>query len=603
MQGDFRVDGYDIEGLLGAGPAGEVWLAREQASDAQAALKRVRPRDAGAQEEAGRIVSALEPLKHPHLLRIREMLPYDREVVFVLDYAEGGSLGQLLLARPTLDPGEVVTVATAMAAALEAIHRCGVVHGDVTPENVLFTAGARPLLADAALLRLVEGGEAGTVGYSDPAGHDGAPPTPAGDVYGLAAVCYTALTGTTPEPGLGRRPLHQVAPGVPPALAHIVEAGLQAQPAQRPALRQFAAQLAAACPSVPVRFPADPGGEDAAPFGPNLGPGTAGDFGLGAGPAAGRTSGADTGSGTAGEPTAQRGGWDPTRGSGTSPRAGRSAAVPDFPSAYGDPAAQADAMATGADSGEDQQTGRSGRSDRSGPLGLFGRPGRTRGRGTADSENAKDGGDSEGTKDGGDTDDTDDTDADDAERSGGSRRLLMLIGIPLLLVVVAVSGVLGWRAVREPAPDPKPTSTMAAMTPEEARWAKVLDELDVRRARAWKEWNRALLAQVFTPGSGPLSKDLDEMQTYAQNDVTSVDGLRTPIRSLHVVSKTSDRVVVETVSQLQPYRIRIDGNYYPHDGGPPRRFRVTLQRSGSAGGWLIADTTQLAETTPAEPSR
>ena len=40
------------------------------------------------------------------------MLPYEREVVFVLDYAEGGSLGQLLLARPALDPGEVVTVAT-----------------------------------------------------------------------------------------------------------------------------------------------------------------------------------------------------------------------------------------------------------------------------------------------------------------------------------------------------------------------------------------------------------------------------------------------------------------------------------------------------------
>ncbi|MET9020355.1 serine/threonine-protein kinase [Actinopolymorpha sp. NPDC004070] len=594
MQGDFRVDGYDIEGLLGAGPAGEVWLARERSSGAQAALKRVRPRGTDALEDAGRIVSALESLDHPHVLRIREMLPYEREVVFVLDYAEGGSLGQLLLARPTLDPGEVVTVATAMASALEAVHRRGMVHGDVTPENVLFTADARPLLADAGLLRLVDGGEAGTVGYSDPAGHDGSPPTPAGDVYGLAAVCYTALTGTTPEPGLGRRPLHQVAPGVPPALAHVVEAGLQAQPAQRPAMTQFGAQLAAACPSTSVRFPSGFGAEDSSPFGPNLGPGTGrtdvgadsgadfgADFGIGGGPATGRASGTSGGSRPAGEPAAGRGGWDPTRGSAARPRA--DAPAPDFPSVHGDSGTVAgDAgHATGfEDSTEQEPTGRSWRLRRSS------RSGRAT---PVDSGEAGKGAD-------------DREDAEDTEGSG-RRRLLMLVGIPLLLVVVAVSGVLGWRAVREPGPDPTPTSTVAAMSPEEARWAKVLDGLDVRRARAWKEWNRALLAQVYTPGSPPLKDDLDRMRDYERRGgVTSVDGLRTPIRSLHVVSQSADRVVVDTESQLQPYRMRVDGNYYPHDGGPPKRFRITLERSGS-GGWLIAASRQLTGTTPAEPSR
>ncbi|SDT07573.1 serine/threonine protein kinase [Actinopolymorpha singaporensis] len=598
MQGDFRVDGYDIEGLLGAGPAGEVWLAREQASGTQAALKRVRPRDLAAQEEAGRIVSALESLDHPHVLRIREMLPYEREVVFVLDYAEGGSLGQLLLARPALDPGEVVTMATAMADALQAVHRRGVVHGDVTPENVLFTADARPLLADAGLLRLVEGGEAGTVGYSDPAGSDGTPPTPAGDVYGLAAVCYTALTGTPPEPGLRRRPLHQVAPGVPPALAHIVEAGLQAHPAQRPAMADLGAQLAAACPSVPVRFPSGLGADDSLPFGPNPGPGTGADFGIGAGPAPGRASGSRPGSGRAGEPAAERGGReDPARGSETGRRTD-APAPPDFPSALGDFAANAVGATTDPDSAEHEPTGRSWRPRRSG---RSGRSGRVE---AADSEDAEDGGDAGEPED-----------AEDDGSSDRARRLLMLGGIPLLLVVVAVSGVLGWRAVREPGPDPTSTSTptsaptstptptrASAMSPAEARWAKVLDELDLRRARAWKEWNRGLLEQVYTPGSSPMSQDLADMQTYAQQGVTSVDGLRTPILSLHVVSQSSDRVVVDAESQLRPYRVRIDGNYYPHDGKPPKRFRITLERSDS-GGWLIAASKEIAGTTPAEPAR
>ena len=128
MQGDFRVEGYDIEGLLGAGPAGEVWLAREESSGAQVALKRLRPRDAAAHDEARRIVALLESLRHPHLLPIREMLSLGDELVFVLDYAEGGSLAQLVLVRGQLDPGEVVGMATAVASALSAVHAEGMVH-------------------------------------------------------------------------------------------------------------------------------------------------------------------------------------------------------------------------------------------------------------------------------------------------------------------------------------------------------------------------------------------------------------------------------------------------------------------------------------------
>ncbi|MGW5358670.1 serine/threonine protein kinase [Actinopolymorpha pittospori] len=586
MQGDFHVEGYDIEGLLGAGPAGEVWLAREQSSGAHAALKRVRPRDTDAQDEARRIVAALESLAHPHLVRIREMLPYGGELVFVLDYAEGGSLGQLLLARATLDPGEVVTVATALAGALDVLHRRGLTHADVTPENVLFTADARPLLADAGLLALVEGGESGTVGYTDPAGQDGSPASPAGDVYGLAAVCYTALTGAPPEPGYGHRPLHQVAPGVPSALAHIVEAGLQSKPNLRPSAAQFGAQLAAACPSAPVRFPSMPTtlGDSPSPFAGDLGTGSSSSFGeqdpfvIGGGGSA-----PERGSGPAPGP---RSGAGPGPGPGLSPGPG--------PGPMGDPRSGGDPATSGLPAGFP------------GPPPSFPAPHQGVPSGGGDGRSARD--------------DRDRDEGDDEETSRRPRLLLLAIGVPVLLVAVGVGGVIGWRAVRDDAPpDPTPTSQtrttpsvpapppqppVPSSTPRnaaEARWTAVLNQLDQKRAEAYRTWDQQVLGEVYKPGSDALGEDLDNMRDYAQQNVTSVVNLRTPILSLDVVSQSPERVVVDAVSQLQPYRLEIGGNLYPHDGGTAKRFRMTLEPNGS-GGWLIAASRQIGPA-PTEPAR
>lgn len=255
MQGDFEVEGYNIEGLLGAGASGELWLARDQSSRDQVALKRFRPRDDEAKQAARRMVSVLEQLEHPGLLRVREMLPHGDDFVLVLDYAEGGTLDQLMMARGTLHPGELVTIATTLSDALSTLHDRGLVHGEVTPESIVFTADGRPLLTDLGLLALIDGGELlGTLGYTDPAaGEHGT--TAGSDVYGLAAVCYTALSGTTLDPQQQRRPLHQVAPGVPPGLAHAVEAGLQADPTARPSASSFGQQLRAAAEPEPIRFP------------------------------------------------------------------------------------------------------------------------------------------------------------------------------------------------------------------------------------------------------------------------------------------------------------------------------------------------------------
>jgi serine/threonine protein kinase len=232
MGADFGVDGYELIGLLVADESGELWDARELSTGSRVALRRLTVGGGSAQDKARRLVSVLGRVGHPGLLRVREVIPRESELVVVLDPAERGDLTSLLLLRGRLDPGEVATIGSAAASALAALHGHGLVHGGVTTSAICFDADGQPLVAEPAI---------------DP---DDA--IPAGDVRGLATVCYTALTGVPlDEP---RRPLPEVAPGVPAALAHAVEAGLADEPADRPSMTSFGAQLRAAVQPTPVRF-------------------------------------------------------------------------------------------------------------------------------------------------------------------------------------------------------------------------------------------------------------------------------------------------------------------------------------------------------------
>src|SRR5690606_5016031 len=184
--------------------------------------------------------------------RVRELLPLDEELVLVLEHIEGGTLGQLLLVRGTLDPGEVVTLGATVASALAAAHERGLVHGDLSPDTILLSADGTPMVSGLAFGRLAAPSDDEEPNpYLDPAETQESEPTPAGDVYSLAAICYMALTGLVPRPK-GHRPVHQVAPGVPPGLAHAVEAGLQRAWDMRPHMGQFGTLLEASCRRAPI---------------------------------------------------------------------------------------------------------------------------------------------------------------------------------------------------------------------------------------------------------------------------------------------------------------------------------------------------------------
>ncbi len=273
--------GYEVHHRLGAGATGQVWLAREDRTGDLVALKRLHdPGDAAGRERLLREASLLAGFRHDHVIRLRAVETDGAAApVLVLDHAAGGSLAALLARRGRLEPGEVVTVAAPLAEALAEAHSRGLVHGDVTPGNVLFDAGGRPLLADLGVARLVgeqPGVVESTADYLDPAVAAGGGPTPATDVHALAAVCHHMLTGAPPYAGdslvqvlraaaAGERgSLRALAPTAPVTLVDAVESGLAVDPEARPMAAALAEALLAAVPAQPVQLrgvgsaPADP---------------------------------------------------------------------------------------------------------------------------------------------------------------------------------------------------------------------------------------------------------------------------------------------------------------------------------------------------------
>jgi hypothetical protein len=265
------VPGYLLEALLGRGGSGEVWQAVPRRGGAPVAVKVLV---AGDPERQAREAALLGELDHPHLVRLVEVVHQPRRggaarVALVLELLPGGSLAALLARRGRLRPGEVVTAIAPVAAALAHAHGNGVVHGDLSPGNIVFTAEGRPVLTDLGVARVLGESAAGEVtpAYVDPTVARGGAPGPASDVFGVAAAAFHALTGIAPwnaatatdtltVAAVGELPdLRELAPGAPPELIEVISRGLAADPHDRGSAAAFALDLRHACRPEPVRLP------------------------------------------------------------------------------------------------------------------------------------------------------------------------------------------------------------------------------------------------------------------------------------------------------------------------------------------------------------
>ena len=264
-----EVPGYDVGRLLGRGGSADVWLAREQRTGTDIALKCFRTAGGAtaggsaaiSEDEVRREIRILSVLDHQHLIRAHgtvRLADPGGAIALTMDYASGGSLAQLVGARGGLSVGETVTVLTPIAQALGYLHRQGFTHSDVSPGNVLFTGQGKPMLSDVGIARMLgdpgRPGSAGTHGFLDPSPVDAvrAGLQPERDVYSAAALGWFCLTGTAPGRTADRPPLSLLVPGIPRDLAAALEAGLNEDRRLRPDALALAAAVYRSAEPQPV---------------------------------------------------------------------------------------------------------------------------------------------------------------------------------------------------------------------------------------------------------------------------------------------------------------------------------------------------------------
>ncbi|MFD8455904.1 serine/threonine-protein kinase [Streptomyces antimycoticus] len=265
--GDKVAGRYLLQEPIGRGGMGVVWRAHDELLDRQVAVKCARPDDDRAALRLTSEARNAARLHHPHIVSVFDFVEESEVCWIVMEYVSGGSLADMVRDRGALTPEEAGSIGCQIATALAKSHAEGVVHGDVTPENVLITEEGVAKLTDFGISRALwsevtmtrSGGVRGKPLYLPPEVARGDAADRKSDVFSLGATLYAAIEGRSPY-GEASHLMAYVAraiegyietPHRAGPLADPLTALLNVEPKRRPSADQAARLLRRAAPSSP----------------------------------------------------------------------------------------------------------------------------------------------------------------------------------------------------------------------------------------------------------------------------------------------------------------------------------------------------------------
>jgi dipeptidyl aminopeptidase/acylaminoacyl peptidase/predicted Ser/Thr protein kinase len=240
-----RLGPYEIKKKLGAGGMGSVYLADDVELRRPVALKILHPEETDdvARRRLVSEAQAASQLNHPNIVTVYQIGNHAGVDYIAMEYVSGRPL-RAHIPRTGLAVRESLEIAVQVADALAAAHEAGIVHRDLTPNNIMVTDRGRVKVVDFGLARwtatagggdqtaetqsMTEPGKvAGTSAYMSPEQILGGKVDGRTDVWALGCVLYRMLTGRNAfheETGvhtmasvLTKQPprLREIAPGVP----------------------------------------------------------------------------------------------------------------------------------------------------------------------------------------------------------------------------------------------------------------------------------------------------------------------------------------------------------------------------------------------------
>ena len=266
---------YVLEEQIGSGAQGEVWKGRAKDSPQPLAFKILHTAittessviDAFLKER-----TALKKASGPNVIEVHDIVVERNTLGLVMDYADGGSLRDIIRSQGSLPPHEVARIGSHMASGIMAVHNAGIIHRDIKPENVLIdssTSPSTPKIADFGIASICDSTSAtrtaagaGTPLYMAPEVNGGYRSSPAMDVYSLGIVLYEMACGVTPFNGPYNYVIAahaQTAPirptGIPDSLWDLLSTMLDKNPDARPQIgeaKQNLDHLAHALTGIPA---------------------------------------------------------------------------------------------------------------------------------------------------------------------------------------------------------------------------------------------------------------------------------------------------------------------------------------------------------------
>ncbi|MGW1074821.1 WD40 repeat domain-containing serine/threonine protein kinase [Streptomyces sp. NPDC002537] len=264
---------YRLDGRLGAGGMGQVYLATSPGGR-KVAVKVIRPELATTREFRARFAREVDAARQVggfHTAQVVDADPAATSPWLVTAYIPGPTLQQVVAERGPLAPDAVLRLGAGLAEGLAAIHRCGLVHRDLKPGNVIL-ADDGPRIIDFGIARAVDassltatGAVIGTYAYMSPEQIRADRAGPASDVFALGSVLAFAATGHSPFDAPTLLTVVQRILDEPPALdgldgelRRLLTSCLAKDPADRPSVADLPARFAGAPASGAALPPARP---------------------------------------------------------------------------------------------------------------------------------------------------------------------------------------------------------------------------------------------------------------------------------------------------------------------------------------------------------